>query len=255
MKRIQVLFLCTFLLCACFTPTTYADAAENGVVIAELGNTIIVTYSLPNALENIGGVSLELFYDGSTFKAVQVQAEMISGVEAVAPETDQSGRIGMSWTDSDCALRTEAGQKLAEVRFAVKDGSAETFRLTPRIEIVGGELGMEDFTELSGASSATMYYSFSKQTIEFTNESVEELTSVTSAPTIGIVTQQATEKENVQPEEPIVIPNDVLSSSVKTNVEQETGNVRPLVVLGLLTLLFVLLLVNMLISRKKKHRR
>lgn len=262
MKRIVILTISICLLLSFFSPSGFAESAQNGVSISESGDDLVLQYCIPKEIENVGSISLELFYDAALFSAEEIRAEPLSGVEAIAPEADRSGRIGMSWTDSECSIRVAAGQQLVEVSFKRLDHTVSTFYLTPRIEIVGGEMGMQYYTALSGVENTPLVYTFAEQTITQAAEGdeVPEMSGPRAAAEQETETDsqpaQEMTQENIEQREMDTTDLTEGSDEAENRLQESewipSNRSREIVVAILSTLVIVMLFVSLFAGKKRR---
>lgn len=213
MKKVIALSMCVWMLLVLFPLAACAEIGSEAFSIEQQGDRIVATYRIPNALDEVGSISFELFYDAGILRAEDVQAEPVSGVEGVAPDANSTGRIGISWTDYACSMETEAGQKLVEVRFTVLDGAAGAIRLSPSIEIVGGDMGMEDYTAQSGAVTEPLYLEYAGQTVtEISSGEYESLRPQTAQEAVSVPQGAATPRAQTE-SAPQTVPGSPASST------------------------------------------
>ena len=116
---------------------TYVAAADTCLKVSSdtltTGETVTLTYTVPNAVANVASISVNVAFDKSAFEVASVTYATVTStkpISSTAEECNASGKIAASWSNDDGAMNIAAGTALFTANLSVKDAASGDFNFT-----------------------------------------------------------------------------------------------------------------------------
>ncbi len=155
MKRRIVSYLLTFAMILSLMPAV-VFAAGNSLQLSnttgQAGDTVTLTYTIPNATDDIGAINITIKYDENVFEATSISCPILGNTNPVYATTSTNGTISSSWS-STTGFSIGADTTIVTATLSVLDTAAVGSSIITVDEISITEFSFGDEITTSGADN------------------------------------------------------------------------------------------------------
>ena len=213
MKKCIVTLLLISVLFMVLPGAAYANGLQADAVTGKVGDSITVSYVIPNRVDNVGAITLYLNYDSSVLKASDISPKKPpithgdSDISRMAPREDSTGSIVASWVEVYCSMVLEPGFELLTVTFtfiADTEGTEISSAIILKGMASAGSNGNDDLTALAGVSNPVIKLSTKEIPGTTGTENDDSTGSTETVPETENSGDAATEEKPTPSEEPLI---------------------------------------------------